>query len=159
MRQREYIPSALFGYVLTVLTLHFSFCYVGHALVALGRKKDALQVWKKGYESAVNHSGNIELLLELHMLMMNIQKEDNTSDVEKIEEVTVSLPSQESLSFSLSPPKTPPRPSKSMQIADQPKISSVSVDEIKPKRTSQLISWDLRLSRGIGMVSSLIFGL
>lgn len=131
-----------------------AYIHKGHALVGLGKHQDALQVWKKGYESAVSYSGNIELLLELHMLMMSIQKEDSTTVVvEKDDVVTDAPPSKKS--SSCSPPKTPPR--QSMQIDEQPKVSSRRDDDyisFKPKRTTHLISLDLRLSRGIGMVNN-----
>jgi hypothetical protein len=90
------------------------------------------------------------------MLMMNIQKEDNTEDGQKIEG-TVSLPSEESLSSPPSTPKTPPRQSKSMQIDEKRKSTAVGIGDIKTKRASQLISWDMRLSRGVGMVRVHIF--
>lgn len=128
-----------------------AYIHKGHALVGLGKDQDALQVWKKGYESAVSHSGNIELLLELHMLMMSIHEKDSTTAVSgESAEVTVLPPPTKSAP---SPPKTPPRNGSD----EQPKMSSrknMDYPSFKGKRTTHVISLDLRLSRGIGMVNN-----
>lgn len=119
-------------------------------MVGLGKQQDALQVWKQGYEVAVNHSGNIELLLELHMLMMTIQKEN--PGAKETDEMVTNLPVP--ILTPCSPPKTPPR--QSMQVDEQSKGSRKDDNppSSKSKRTPRLISLDLRLSRGIGMVNN-----
>lgn len=132
-----------------------AYIHKGHALVGLGKDQDALQVWKKGYESAVAHSGNIELLLELHMLMMSIHKKDSTTAVTGKENAVVLVLPPAKKSAACSPPKTPPR--KPMRSDEQPKVSSRKNSDypnFKTKRTTHVISLDLRLSRGIGMVNN-----
>lgn len=126
-----------------------AYIHKGHALVGLGKHQDALQVWKQGYEAAINHPGNIELLLELHMLMMTIQNE--SPGEEKTDAAVITAPAF--TSTPCSPPKTPPR--QAMQVDEQPKSRRENDHRSsKPKLTSRSISWDLRLSRGIGMVNN-----
>ncbi|GAB2282676.1 Suppressor of RPS4-RLD 1 [Dionaea muscipula] len=47
----------------------------GHAYSALGRKEDALVVWKQGYDYALCQSVDIKLLLELEELLANARQD------------------------------------------------------------------------------------
>ncbi|KAI5065864.1 hypothetical protein GOP47_0018488 [Adiantum capillus-veneris] len=131
-----------------------AYIHKGHALVGLGKDQDALQVWKKGYETAVANAGSVELLLELHMLMMSIHKDSPMTKSGKENNADIAVPAVNK-SASCSPPKTPPR--QPMRSEEQPKASSrrdKDYQSFKTKRTTHVISLDLRLSRGIGMVNN-----
>lgn len=55
------------------------FCHLGHALSALGRKKDALLVWEQGYEYAQHQSADLKLLIELEELLTTAKQGKDAS--------------------------------------------------------------------------------
>ncbi|KAL9241598.1 hypothetical protein vseg_015692 [Gypsophila vaccaria] len=58
-RALEHDPSILQAYILK-----------GHAFSALGRKDDAVLVWKQGYDHALNQSADLKQLFELEELLV-----------------------------------------------------------------------------------------
>lgn len=47
-----------------------AYVFKGHAYSALGRKNDAVLVWKQGYDLALNQSADLKQLLELEDLLV-----------------------------------------------------------------------------------------
>ncbi|GAB2231766.1 hypothetical protein Droror1_Dr00010778 [Drosera rotundifolia] len=86
----------------------------GHALSALGRKEEALLVWKQGYDQALHQSTDLKLLLELEELLRRAQQNGNFKDLDPaVESAGSSPPLTVSESHSGSESETSKDPNKS----------------------------------------------
>ncbi|GMH24057.1 hypothetical protein Nepgr_025900 [Nepenthes gracilis] len=112
-RALEMDPTLLQAYILK-----------GHSYSALGRKEDALLVWKQGYDQALHQSADIKQLLELEELLTNARQTGNiTIEDPSVESVGTSAPLTASEGHSGSDSETSKDQNKSR---DESEISSES---------------------------------
>lgn len=92
----------------------------GHAYSALGRKDDAVLVWKQGYEVALSQSADLKQLLELEELLVKENANENVNQEEHTTGSSAPLTMAEHRICEIETAKDP------IKIKDESETSSVS---------------------------------